>query len=244
MTDYAAALEAYIRATREGNAEAYVKCVDPDATFYGSLTGVKLHGRAQIQGVFQAGAAMLGFQHIRAFHVYGHGPEVALVTPIQRPQDPEPFDFVTLIRFNEQGLAWDLRLLWDPRRVLLDTGGREAPPVRAGITAFYEAFNRGDDQAILDMATPDIRYFGSLIGSASIGLAPIRAILRSARDTVGIAGLQPRSVFGRDDHLAVLTAFQGRDGHVGEGVFGFTFDAQGHIQELSAFWDPRPFLRT
>lgn len=240
--DYQRVLEAYIAATRAGDVDAYARCLSPEVTFFGSLTGARLHGIGPVRGAFTAGAALIGFQHIRAFEVHGYGAEIALITPIQRPQDVEPLGFLTLIRMDAQGLVYDIRLLWDPRRALLDLGAGEPPVVRPEVGAFFRHYNEGELEAALAMLAPEVRYFGTIVGQASMGVATVRGILASARDTLGITRLEPLQVFGRGDHLGVLAAFTGRGGALSRGVLGLSFDDRGRISELSTLWDPRPFL--
>lgn len=240
--DFHATLDAYISATRAGDSEAYARCLAPEVSLYGSLTGTRLHGIAAVKGAFTAGGAILGFQHIKGFQVYGHGPEVALITPIQRPQDAEPFGFLTLLRMDDQARIVDIRLLWDPRRALLESSQREAPPTRPEVAFFFELFNAGNPEGILALLSPDVRYFGTLLGHTATGGAAIRDILALARETLAIVRLTPLQVFGHGDHLGVLVELMNTRGAVAQGVFGFVFESDGKVAEVSILWDPRPFL--
>jgi ketosteroid isomerase-like protein len=240
--DYQATVDAYIAATRAGDADAYARCLAPDVLFFGSLTGVQLRGVSAVKGAFLAGGSILGFQFIQAFHVHGYGAEVALITPVQRPQDPEPLGFLTLLRMDDQARVKDIRLLWDPRRALLDTSPQHSFPIRSEVASFIQDFNEGNRSALLARVAPDVRYFGTIGGQHTHGPAAIEKVLDLARTSLGITRLVPLQRYGHGDHLGLLAEFHTHEEASTLGVIGLVFSPEGLIQELSVLWDPRPLF--
>lgn len=118
------------------------------------------------------------------------------------------------------------------------------PGLRARVEAYYRAFNARDEKAYLACFHPDGAVGGTLTGVPLSGVGVQKAILRTARGSMGDLTMTAVNLYQAQDEVAVEWAgdIRSEDGARTPvvGVTLFAFDADQRIRLCQVYWNPRP----
>ncbi len=120
--------------------------------------------------------------------------------------------------------------------------GLHLPPP---IAACFRAINGHDEEAFVACLDPEVAYFGSLTGTATLGVASLRGVFRAVEEVVGYDRIEPLQLYGVSVEFAVLCALRvkGRAAPAAEQIMIFRLSETGAIERFSILWDPGAFLR-
>lgn len=240
-------VQACLTAVEREDGPGFAACFAPLARFYGTWISTEIQGQDYIQWAFRAALEILPGLHVVPEAV--HGDEVELgVSARMVLGDGRTTESLWVFHLDPSGLIRRLAVLWDPAILLPEREGAVAEPlpssIRGPLEAALGAFNRGDEDGLVALLSPDGRYRGTLGQVETQGRAAARGVFRGVRHATGLDQVQADRVIGRMPEVA-LRVHMGvsSTGLSTEGWWVLRFTEGGAIQRMAVLWNPMELLR-
>lgn len=241
-------LQDCLAAANAGDETAYLACLDPEAVFFGGISGTEQAGHPAILGAFRAGQDLLQRPRFTALRYHGDDREGALAMRYTAAGGSgAALEGLWHLRFGEGGRITRLSLLWNPLALLADPPTGQtlsvSPEVQAVLDAYFATFNAGQDAAHLGLMNPEGVFWGS--GSAIQAYAGLEgpSILRAARSLFGIARMSPGTGYGKGLAVGIEGQLHHQDGRLAPCAWVFRLGEDLQLRRLSVLWRPVEFLR-
>lgn len=243
------ALQACFDAANAGDEAGYLACLEPDAHFYGGITGIEHAGHPAILGAFRAGQDLLHRPTFEALQYYGDDQEGALKLRYTAARGQgASLTGIWHVRFAPGGRIEALALIWNPLAMLADPPQDAplaiSPEVQATLNAYFAAYNAGDDEAFLALLAPDISCWGSGTRILGSGILDVRSILKGSRDVFRIARIEPLAWYGKGLAVAVEARYHHAENpeKLPTVLLVYRLDEHLKIRHLRALWRPMDVL--